>query len=81
MMAMNVRTSVGMATNSGFSGGAVNDALTRAMKDLSSNQTITQADDRVLAAAMDSMKPAAKSEGQDVNRSLPMNNRDSGRSI
>ncbi len=82
MMAMNVRSSVVMATNSGFSGESVTKALTDAMRTLSDNPSINNADDRALSSAINDAKPANGVSGnQDVNQMLPKNGRDSGRSM
>lgn len=82
-MAMNVRTSMVAATNSGFDGASVNKALTDAVKDLSKNSSVRDADEVVLSEAATGLMRSAQQTGtQGSNASLPMiNNRDPGMTV
>ena len=82
MMAMNIRSSVVMATNSGFSGKSVNETLSSAVRTLSTNPAIANSEEAILSSAIDNMKPTPPKAGQETNTSLPMNNsRGSGMSV
>jgi hypothetical protein len=82
MMAMNVKASMVMATNSGFNGKSVNNTLTGAVKELAKNSTIRDADEVVLSEAAASLMQSPQKNGeQGSNVTLPMTKRDSGMSV